>query len=552
MRKISMLLVGLIAFLHASMAQQVEREYVILEIGTGTWCQYCPGAAMGADDLIENGHDVAIIEYHGGDIYENSFSAARLNYYNVSSYPTSKFDGTLTVSGGSNNESMYSSFLPKYEQRKAINSSFTIDVEGTCDGQAELNLTVTLNKVADYSGNNIALHCVVTESEIEQTWQGQSELNFVARTMAPNANGTTVDFSSSDQVELDLTALLGDEWVYEHLELVLFLQDKNSKEILQAFKAPLTDYPTTLSHDAAVKKIEDFAEQNCSGTASPEVTIINYGLEALTSVDIHYSVNGGEEMISNWTGNLAPLETEKVQLEEITFDVQQSNTLVSYTENPNGNEDQYADNNQRTISSVSAQAAQHINLILKTDSDPEETTWEIANSSGDVVLSGGPYTQAGSYVIMNEQFAPEETGCYSFRIYDTGGNGISNGAGLLMINDHEGEPIFQGKTYGSKTEIQFTIDPFANIETIENITNVQIYPNPVTEQTQVYFNTNTNNNISVVVYDAYGKQITAYDYGYRAAGSITIPLDIKGQSSGVYFVRIQSGNTYTTQRVIVK
>ena len=46
---------------------QTTRENVVVEIATGTWCQYCPGAAMGADDLISNGHDVAVIEYHGGD-----------------------------------------------------------------------------------------------------------------------------------------------------------------------------------------------------------------------------------------------------------------------------------------------------------------------------------------------------------------------------------------------------------------------------------------------------------------------------------------------------
>ena len=35
-----------------------ERNMVILEIGTGTWCQYCPGASMGAHDLLANGKTV--------------------------------------------------------------------------------------------------------------------------------------------------------------------------------------------------------------------------------------------------------------------------------------------------------------------------------------------------------------------------------------------------------------------------------------------------------------------------------------------------------------
>ena len=49
-------------------AQIVPRDKVILEIGTGTWCTYCPGAAMGADDLLEQGYPVGVVENHNGVI----------------------------------------------------------------------------------------------------------------------------------------------------------------------------------------------------------------------------------------------------------------------------------------------------------------------------------------------------------------------------------------------------------------------------------------------------------------------------------------------------
>ena len=96
-------------------AQEVEREMVILEIGTGTWCPYCPGSAMGADELVENGHDVAVIEYHNGDSYVTGSGTSRLNYYGISSFPTAYFDGTSSVAGGSDTNSMYSTYLPHYE-----------------------------------------------------------------------------------------------------------------------------------------------------------------------------------------------------------------------------------------------------------------------------------------------------------------------------------------------------------------------------------------------------------------------------------------------------
>ena len=92
--------------------QQVDREKVILEIGTSTGCQYCPGAAMGADDLIANGHDVAVIEYHNGDNYANVYSNSRNSYYSVPGFPTAYFDGGNSIVGGSPNQSMYSTYLP--------------------------------------------------------------------------------------------------------------------------------------------------------------------------------------------------------------------------------------------------------------------------------------------------------------------------------------------------------------------------------------------------------------------------------------------------------
>jgi len=36
-------------------AQGTTRFMVATEDATGTWCTYCPGAAMGCDDLLSNG-----------------------------------------------------------------------------------------------------------------------------------------------------------------------------------------------------------------------------------------------------------------------------------------------------------------------------------------------------------------------------------------------------------------------------------------------------------------------------------------------------------------
>ncbi|SVB90596.1 uncharacterized protein METZ01_LOCUS243450, partial [marine metagenome] len=208
-----MRILTILIFCFPILGQQVERDMVILEIGTGTWCTYCPGAAMGADDLIENGHDVAVIEYHNGDDYANSYSESRIDYYDITGFPTAIFDGVELYVGGSHSNSMYSTYLPIYELRKSILSSFviTMNIDNTEQG---FFAAITVEKVAETSSDDIVLHFVATESEISENWQDQTELNFVERLMRPDENGAPLDFTEGDIQNVILLFELEDSWVW--------------------------------------------------------------------------------------------------------------------------------------------------------------------------------------------------------------------------------------------------------------------------------------------------------------------------------------------------
>ena len=136
MKKTLLTLVALFAFALA-FSQAVQRNQVVMEIGTGTGCPYCPGAAMGAHDLLNNGCQVAVIEYHSynsGDPFNNPAAAARTSYYGITGYPTAYFDGTLNYVGGSNTASMYAYYLPLYNQRYAVLSPLPINISGSNTG----------------------------------------------------------------------------------------------------------------------------------------------------------------------------------------------------------------------------------------------------------------------------------------------------------------------------------------------------------------------------------------------------------------------------------
>jgi PKD repeat protein len=238
------------------------RQKVLLEIGTGTWCQYCPGAAMGADDLVTNGQSVAVVENHnntgGADIFSTTDSNGRNSYYSISGYPTSMFDGTLQFVGGSNTSSMYSNFLPLYNQRAAIKAPADLFIHGTNSGN-NYSITIRVQKTANLLNSNLVLQVALTESNITYSWQGQTHLNYVSRLMVPNYSGTAITLAgmSNGNYYYNLSFTKNAAWVAANCELVAFIQDLTTKEVLQAQKIALNSlqplvYPITAAFTADV------------------------------------------------------------------------------------------------------------------------------------------------------------------------------------------------------------------------------------------------------------------------------------------------------------
>jgi hypothetical protein len=223
------------------------KQQVMMEVGTGTGCQYCPGAAMGAEDLIANGDTVAVVEYHAynsSDPYYNSFAVARCAYYGITGYPTAFFDGLYSFIGGSNTQSMYTYYLPLYQQSIAKKTAFELSFSQTHSG-SDYTVTAVIHKLATFLNTNTVLQFVVTESHIAYNWEGQDSLQFVERIMVPDANGTAVDMTNDTVKEINLNFTVGSTWVLQNLEVSAFLQDPNTKEIFNGNKAMLIDLVTT-------------------------------------------------------------------------------------------------------------------------------------------------------------------------------------------------------------------------------------------------------------------------------------------------------------------
>ena len=215
----------------------VAKDLVVYEIGTGTWCQYCPGAAMGADEMVENGHNVAIIEYHQGDNYVNTDATGRLDYYGITSFPTSKIDGSQTYAGGSETVSLYPTYLNFYNTRIERPSVYSLGMNVTRTDGDNYNVDINVTEEYAYFTGDVKLHVALTESHIPESWYGMPEVNFFCFEMLPNYNGVVLDFSgnTTQNINYDFSVNSGTH-VLNNCEVVVFVQDNVSKEIVNAVK----------------------------------------------------------------------------------------------------------------------------------------------------------------------------------------------------------------------------------------------------------------------------------------------------------------------------
>lgn len=209
---------------------------------------------------------MAVIENHNGDSLANAYSNARNSYYGITGYPTTKFDGILTQVGGGSS-SLYASYLIKVNQRNAVLSNFTVDLQFEHLTGNNYHATVVVEKVAPYSGTNLKLRVVVTESSLDINWGLGPDVNSVNRLMVPNQTGTTLDFSSGDVQTIDLNFTMSSGWAAENCELIAFVQDDASKEILQADLKTMAipDYAL----DAELAGVANIPGKMCHGAITP-------------------------------------------------------------------------------------------------------------------------------------------------------------------------------------------------------------------------------------------------------------------------------------------
>jgi hypothetical protein len=536
----------LLLFISIQVKAQVARDLVLFEVFTSTTCYYCPGAAMGVDELVANGQEVAVINYHSDDNFTNTAGVYRANYYNVSGTPTAKIDGVYTKIGGSHTQSMYSSYLSYYNMRTNVESDFNITISGTSAGQTAYNVEVTIENVGNYQADDIKMYGVVIESDISQYWQGQSVLNFVERMMLPSQQGEILDFSGSSTAEVGLDFTLEPEWVSENASLVVFIQDHSSKEILQATQRELSSFTSDNQYDLSLSSLRNVTETNCSGTLNPIIDVVNFGQLPVNSFMVSCTINN-ETFSYEWSGDdIATLETISYELPTMSFEVAETNTIEIEITAPNGEPDQFTSNNAANqIFSEAETTTRTGTLLLRTDNNPQETTWTITNSAGEIIHQGGPYEDPASFVEYNTVLTLDADDCYTFTAYDSGGDGLTDGDGMITFKTSDDIIVMHiySEDFGYERCGQFHAVSGVAVDEVSDETGVSLYPNPAVETVHIAI---TGTPGQIKIYDLYGQLV------YEANDQSFVELATDRFQKGLYMVKVTQGRQETVQKFMIK
>jgi len=495
---------------------QSQRQMVLSEDFTSTLCTYCPGCAMGMDDLLSNGKLVAVIASHSNfgssDPFKNTYSLARNAMYNVQAYPTVSFDGWDQYTGGSHSTSMYNSYVPLYNNCLALTSPVDMSMVVTNSG---LNYTVvvTLTKTDVISSTTNILYFFVTQSNITYNWEGQTHLEHVNRLMVPNANGTAVDFTSGNIQTVTLNFAMDPSWPIADCEFIAAFQDKDAGQGNQSGTSsgyPIKKYKV---YQAIKRGVIDLTVD----FSASQTTIPKDGSVTFTNNTSGGYIGTNETYQWSFPGGTPDVSTDK-------------NPTVVYSDC--GTHDvMLIVNRGGQIDTVNKPLYIQVGTIVNVLAIPNDTTSGSQPITLDATTAGATYLWApGGETTPSITIDPAVVGvgAHIYAVTVNTPDGCSQYIiSRIFFNDNVG--FAQNKT---------------DLSTL-------IYPNPNHGNFTLEMNSLIPQNIDISIFNSLGMKVYS-ENGVSFSGKLVKPINLNNVPVGVYYLSIRNSGKNIVQKFLVK
>jgi hypothetical protein len=301
---------------------------------------------------------------------------------------------------------------------------------------------------------------------------------------------------------------------------------------------------------------------------NPRVIIQNTGEQTLTSARISVWIDWNNKVEYDWTGNLAFLEKEVVEIPipDYTFwsDPGSSNTFTAHINFINQTwDDEYEQNNEITIPFEGPKQVYYPGLAyqgflvwFKTNNKANENQWRLMDSEGNTIFERTSLLNSTDY----KDTFNLEPGCYSIILEDSDSDGISfwyssqtegETAGSFVVK-LVGGPIIENfeKDFGNYHQFNFTVGFYADNEELPEIQEeITIYPNPNNGEFGVEIVGNVDNNAVLTIFDLMGRQVHQEQMKATISNASSM-VDLRHVESGHYLVKIVTPNGSYTKELI--
>lgn len=532
-----------------SITNAQNQRTVVLECFTSASCSPCAQYNPALDNIINNNADHLIaIKYHVNwptdtdpmNHHNPSEVASRRSYYNVNSVPYSIGDGTWSNTSNYVTQNLV-------DQLAAVDSPLEMRMMNYLNATQDTIFVVVMgHATAQINSNNLRLHISVLEKTMEYasapSSNGERIFHNVMKKMLPSASGTALSaMQAGDYFAYEYSWALANVMNINELTAVAWVQDNSTKEVFQGCKST-DDFLPFYNKQAQISKSDHTKGTICSSRVNPDIFVTNFGSEAINSLNFSITVNGTSVGDFSWQGNINFGETAKVNFGELYFEnveIMENNEMIFQINQVNGAPDDYAPGTYR----YSFSEAKHIvnktfKLTIKTDDEPQLITWEVKNAdNNEVVVSGGPYEEAHKQ--YTESFNLEDDACYTFTIYDAGGNGLQAGQGVYGLKAGS-QTIVAGSDFTDMESNDFSFSKQSGVDENSDIFS-NIYPNP--SNGMINIDAEGDNNIAV--YNMTGHMV----YNQAITGKTTV--DLTNLEKGTYLIVLKNQNGDSTKQIIV-
>ena len=483
MKKFTLAIMALLAIAFTVKAQQYvstqpANRNVILEEFTGRGCGYCTDGHRIANQIMANNPGrVWAINIHAGGYAQTSYPNMITTDgntihggFSISGYPTGvvnrttgngidrgQWNGQATTQMNQTSECNIAGIAMVNPDTRV--ATITVEVYYTSNSAYDENyLTVAmlqdsiLGSQSDYGNYNPAqwlngqyVHMHILRDVITSSAWGDP--------ISPTTQGTLItrtyeypipeSIGSPNGVDVDLNNIFFLAWVAERQQGNAYRPILTGCELEMS---NLTNEPIYPSMSA----ISQSVGASCSHTQTFNFSLANIGTEELTSIKFN-AVADDITKEFEWIGSLPSGDKTQVEFSmDLPFGTYQASLdIVEANGEPyEGHLPFYAECLEWATVSVDADVTT-LKVIVVSDAFGEQTTWDIINSDGELIASGGPYQHiigTGTNVNMQNVENVPVNDCYLFRIYDSNGNGIccNYGNGYYQIKDADNHVIIDG------------------------------------------------------------------------------------------------------------